>query len=751
MMCVIDGDGKLVWWNPAFADLLGLDAKGIAAGRVSDFIHPADFSATMDTIPSLLAGEDLFGFVNRIRSSDGAWRWIEWTARSDPDGYVYAAGRDVTVPRDTEVALRDSETRFYTILEHATMSVAVKDLDSRYVFANKAWMQLHGIDDPASFIGSTAEEVWGEHASIVVAEDREVMDSGNPSSIDETVETLNGTREFLVQRFLLRDSHNLPTGICTIATDITERQHAEAELAERERLLAAVVRASPDIVTILDANGIVRQVSDASYRLLGHDVGDVSSSSLKDNVHPEDLDHVVTAFMDLVRARTPNLDVRYRVRHSKGHWVVLDSRGQPLLDDDGKVSGAVVVSRDITAALAIEDQLRDAVEVAERASTAKSEFLSRMSHELRTPLNSVLGFAQLLELDDLVAGQRDAVAYILRAGRHLLDLIDEVLDIARIETGHLDLSLEPVCVADVLTEAVELTRPIAVAAGVQLDVVEIEAADNLFVRADRQRLMQVLLNLLSNATKYNQPGGRVVLLHSQTVGGSIRMAVSDTGPGIDPLLHDRVFEPFDRLGAERTSIEGSGVGLALSRHLVEQMGGSVGFESAPGEGACFWLDLPAARRPSGLGSYGVQRAAKPTGTPGALVADAPAHAPLRILYIEDNLTNHALVEQILVRRGPVDLLAAIHGGLGLELAQRHNPDIILLDLHLPDMTGQDVLDRLLVNPLTACIPVMILSADASPGQAERLVQRGAAGYLTKPIDVRQLLALIDSLESSSGK
>jgi signal transduction histidine kinase len=372
---------------------------------------------------------------------------------------------------------------------------------------------------------------------------------------------------------------------------------------------------------------------------------------------------------------------------------------------------------------------------AERASHAKTEFLSRMSHELRTPLNAILGFAQLLELDQLEPEQNENVSHILRAGRHLLTLINEVLDISRIEAGGLKLSLEPVPVAELILESVELMRPIASERDVTLHI-DAGASSHAHVMADRQRLKQVILNLLSNALKYNRAGGQVTVSWRGR-DQQIRLEVHDTGIGIAAELMARLFQPFERLGAS-TEIEGTGLGLALSQRLVGAMGGSLAADSRVGEGSTFWLELPQAS-PS---DHADDESASPEAPPPTPVV---IEHRTKVLYVEDNLSNLRLVERILARRREAELLVAIQGSLALELAAQHQPDLVLLDLHLPDMPGEEVLQRLRADPSTKNIPVVIVSADATPGQIERLLAAGATDYLTKPLDVVAFLTIVDKV------
>jgi len=380
-----------------------------------------------------------------------------------------------------------------------------------------------------------------------------------------------------------------------------------------------------------------------------------------------------------------------------------------------------------------EESARLASTEADRANRAKSEFLSRMSHELRTPLNAILGFAQLLQMEVQTPEQRESVAHILKAGRHLMDLIDEVLDIARIEAGRLHLSPEPVPVADLLRETLDLMRPLAAQRAIRLETGALPGEDG-HVRADRQRLKQVLLNLLSNAIKYNRDAGRVTLTCAQAPGDRLHIRVTDTGPGIPAALMARLFTPFDRLGAEQQGVEGTGLGLVLSKRLVEAMGGAMGCESALGEGSTFWVELPLAAAP----------AERLKELPPEVLAAAPAPGPAAtVLYIEDNLSNLRLVERVLAHRPGIRVLPAMQGRLGLDLAREHRPALIFLDLQLPDLPGYEVLRHLQGDPRTREIPVLVISADASPGQIQRTLAAGARAYLTKPLDVRGLLAAVD--------
>jgi len=388
-------------------------------------------------------------------------------------------------------------------------------------------------------------------------------------------------------------------------------------------------------------------------------------------------------------------------------------------------------------------ELTAARDSAVRATQAKNSFLSSTSHELRTPLNAILGFAQLIQLSQLSAEDSDGVERILGAGRHLLALINELIDIARIESGDLGMSLEPVLVRPVIEEARQLMAPIA--ADRSIRIITDSAHPALAAFADRQRLAQVLVNLISNAVKYNHRNGSITISCYEYGAGQASIVVTDTGPGLAPDDLERIFIPFERLGAERTEVEGTGIGLPLAKALTEAMGGQLTVASVLGQGAAFTVSL--TRAPDLI------HVPRPSPAPASVAAGphAPAGAALSVLSIDDNPANLEVIARYLRGRPNTRLQSAESGRTGIECAIRDTPDIILLDLHLPDLQGDEVLNELKADPATAGIPVIVLSADASRGVIRRLLAGGAFAYLTKPIELAELGELLDTCAAARAE
>ena len=525
-----------------------------------------------------------------------------------------------------------------------------------------------------------------------------------------------------------------------------------ARAAAETRLRLALEAARQGIYDLNVQTGAA-EVSAEYATMLGYDPAQFveTNAAWIERMHPDDREPVAAIYHDYTAGRRADYRVEFRQRTADGRWkwilsvgriVERDAQGAPLrmlgtqtdIDERRRAEEAV---RDL--ALTLErrvaertEDMRRAVLRAEQASRAKSEFLSRMSHELRTPLNAILGFAQVIELSNPTDQQRRWVGEIRRAGDHLLHLIEELLDLSRIEAGRLALSIETLPLAPVVREAVAFVQPALATRGVTLELAE-PCRELTLVRADRVRLRQILVNLLTNAIKYNRSGGRIDLGFAPLGTDRLRLSVRDTGIGIAPEKLALLFRPFERLGAETSGIEGVGIGLALSQQIARLMDADLGVQSTPGVGTTFWIDLPLALADGS--------------------AEAPAPVPLRqyalavdaagtVLYIEDNESNLALVRALLAPWSHLRLLLAGDGVGGLDLAREHRPDLILLDIHMPHLDGFAVLRQLRSEAATRDIPVVALTADAMAEDIARGTAAGFNRYLTKPLSLETLLATL---------
>ena len=568
-----------------------------------------------------------------------------------------------------------------------------------------------------------------DDVATLVAEGEKLRDGNLDASVESRFRHQDGTYRWVSW---VAWSNSGVTNI--IARDVTSRRVIDDALRESEARTRLILNAVSSAIMTIDLKGRLEEFNPAAEKLFGYPASEV-------------LGHNVNMLMPERFRREHDAQLKQFAKTGESNIIGVNRELTGLRKDgtefllDLEVSTVEVqsrqlltgIARDVTNLQAARIELEAARLVAEQANDAKSNFLSRMSHELRTPLNAILGFAQLMKTNAASIDQDEAATMILKAGRHLLSLVNEVLDISRVESGQLSLSPEAIEVSDVLRDCLALLD-------IQAKLRHIEFADrstdNLVVRADRQRLKQVLLNLLANSIKYSFEGGTVAVLVTLVSEGRVRIEVSDEGPGIHPEAIDRLFTPFERLGAQQSEIEGTGLGLALSAGLVEAMGGTIGVESNFGHGSKFWFELPHVDTPVDKVAEFNQRIQF-----GEEVRDLKG----TLLYIEDNESNQRLLDRALTLRPGVTLLAALDGTTGLELARLHSPDVIFLDLHLPDISGREVLKLLRTDHQTRDIPVVIVSADASPGQIKRLRIDGAYAYITKPIEFDQMFNLLDEV------
>ncbi len=528
--------------------------------------------------------------------------------------------------------------------------------------------------------------------------------------------------------------------------DISERRVLEGEKRRATAYLTSAVDSVSDAFALFDEHDRVVMVNSTARELLGSDLGhaivgmrfdDLLRSAVEGGAFDfsnESKDSLLSRWLAYHRDPLGMLDVRT----GTGRYLRVTARKTA---EHGTVSTIADVTDDVQR----EADLRQARAAAEAASAAKSEFLSSMSHELRTPLNAVLGFAQLLERDrknPLDARQIERVQHVLRGGEHLLRLIDDVLDLAKIESGRVAVSIEQVSLEDVLREVLTTLEPMATRASIQMELAPLPEGP-LVVTADRTRLAQVLMNFGSNAIKYGRKDGFVRFDVKET-GARARIAIVDNGIGIPDAKRDRIFEPFQRAGQETGPIEGTGIGLAISKRLAELMHGHVGFSSEEGRGSTFWIDVPLHRIPTGEQPPVRQRSG-----PLSPLTEGESER-FKVVYVEDNPSNIAFMRDVMDELTSVELLTAPTAEIGLELIRAHLPTVVIMDINLPGMSGVDAVRILKAQPETRDIPVIGLSAAALPSDGKRAVDAGFRRYLTKPVKVVELTAALEELLVPQG-
>ena len=541
----------------------------------------------------------------------------------------------------------------------------------------------------------------------------------------------------------LRDADNIIIGYLLIGTDNTARKQVEAEqkkldqrLRDQQFYTRSLIESNIDALITTDPSGIITDVNKQMEALTGSTRDELIGAPFK--AYFTDPDRAEAGIkLVLSEKKVTNYELTACARDGKRTDVSYNAT--TFYDRDRTLQGVFAAARDVTERKRFEQALQDTnIELenaklnAEKANKAKSDFLSGMSHELRSPLNAILGFAQLIESATPLPteSQKESIEQILQAGWHLLKLINEILDLAVIESGKVFLSLEPVPLDDVLAECQAMMEAQALQHGIRLTFPQSDQPR--FVWADQTRLKQVIINILSNAIKYNKKQGSVIITCTDLDNGRVRIGFRDTGDGLEPEKLSQLFQPFNRLGQEASGIAGTGIGLVVTKQLTELMEGTLGVESTPGIGSVFWVELQSTAAPDLI----VKTAELATSFPPQPKVGKTHHT---LLYIEDNTANMKLIEQLIALRSDIALFTAVNGTLGIELARSIQPDVILMDINLPGISGVEALQILQADPFTSHIPVVALSANAMLRDIELGMQAGFFRYLTKPIKVKEFM------------
>jgi PAS domain S-box-containing protein len=794
---VVDGiitiqalDGSVETVNPAAEQMFGFTAEELDGQNFSllipELAHDQrsgflEYYSASDEELASGHGREVIG-----RRKDGTLFPLELSASEMwLGGQRYFTGilRDISARKEVEEALLKAGALQSAIFNSANFSSIATDA--------KGVIQIFNVG-AERMLGYTATEVMNKISPADISDPHELIARATELSIEletpitpgfealvfkasrgiEDIYELTYIRKdgsrfpAVVSVTALRDVQDAIIGYLLIGTDNTARKQAEEELFKAGALQNAIFNSANFSSIATDAKGVIQIFNVGAERMLGYEAAEVMNQITPADISdPQEviarakalsaeLDTPITpGFEALVFKASRGIEDIYEltyIRKDGSRFPAVVSVTALRDAQDDTIIGYLLIGTDNTARMQVEAErvrleqvlqdknieLERATHVAEKANQAKSDFLSSMSHELRTPLSAILGFAQLMEsgTPQPTPNQKRSIDQILKAGWYLLELINEILDLALIESGKLSMSLEPVYLPEIMHECQTMIEPLAKKHGISVTFIALETV--CFIEADRTRVKQVLINLLSNAIKYNRVGGSVTVESSQSQANMIRISVRDTGAGLAPKQQAQLFQPFNRLGQETKDEQGTGIGLVVSKRLVELMGGIIGVKSTVGEGSVFWIELQLTTEP--------QIAVRTTESTAIVTKRVQGDEPLySLLYVEDNPANMMLVEDIIARRPDISLLTARNGRSGIEIARASLPDVILMDINLPGISGIDAMKILAVDHLTEHIPVIALSANAIPSDIEKGLEAGFFRYLTKPIKVKEFLESLD--------
>jgi PAS domain S-box-containing protein len=764
-----DLNDRITGWNNGAERLFGYSKEEVIGQPIS-LIFPE--SKYLNLKEQIFAKKDInlgndFKMSLEMKSGEHFFGHISLSHIEDQDKNItglISYTLDITRQKESESALRESRSRFKDLTENIGDWIWEIDQNNTFTYTSPRVFDLLGYS-PEEIIGTSPFNLMPEDEAkkvgeifIAIAQRQKPFNNLRNINLHKdgslVVLQTSGTPFF--------DEEGIFLGYRGVDRDITKQDKARIDLLNSRDLL----RTAQEIGHIgsWEWNISTGEIawSDEIFRIFGREPHECEPSydNYLETIHPEDREKVHNAMRATRYDKTP-YNLEHRIILPDGSQRIVEARSKIVSDEDGSPLMVLGSVQDITETKAIETdlynhqhhleemvaartiELQEAKEVADRANAAKSVFLASMSHELRTPMNSILGFAQLLETDEqesLSDQQKNYLHIILQSGDHLLQLINDVLDLAKIESGGMeDISLEPVNMCSVCHEAVEIVKPMAESRHIK--ILPCTHDKSLFIEADRTRFSQIVLNLLTNAIKYNKPGGQVSFSCEKS-NEKTRLIVVDNGPGIAKEKIKYLFEPFDRLGAETSSVEGTGIGLTITKRLVELMHGSIDVESEVGKGSKFSIDLPSTAPSAEEEGLPTQPETQDYGLKGNYT----------LLYIEDDPLNRELLEEIIGQCTPnMHLLIAENAKEGIDIAIEHKPDLILLDLGLPDMDGFEAFQRLQKFQETKNTPVIALSGDAMPVNIKRAHDAGFSDYLTKPFNINELYRIIGAILNGNNQ
>lgn len=751
IVSITDAAGNITYVNDKFCQTSGYNYDELIGHNhriVKSGAHePAFYQQLWETISN---GHVWQGEICN-RRKDGSYYWVASTITPFMDAsglpYQYVSIRtDITPIKEVEKELEAHKERLRRGQIFANIGTWDWNIRTGDLYWSERIAPLFGYEY------GELETSYENFINAIHPDDREKVSAAvnasveqdAPYDIEHRVVWPDGTVRWLHEKgAVLRDEQGQPLQMLGVVQDISARKTAELvlkqrekELSESEERFAFAVEGAGDGIWDWNIKTGEMPLSGQYEAMLGYEKGDLEPTidAWIKSVHSDDIERVQNNLQDYLAGKIPNYTIELRLLCKDGSYKWILCRGTLVeCNVDGSPLRMIGIHSDISERKLAEEQLITAKLEAERANRAKSEFLSNMSHELRTPMNAILGFSQLMDLDETLSEQhREGVTEILKAGNHLLNLINEVLDLAKVESGQIDLSLEPVELLPLVEECLTLVAPLTSKRAITITQ---QVNKSAIIKADRTRLKQSLINLLSNAIKYNRPQGNVNITAVQLSDNRMRISIHDTGMGIPQARMGELFAPFSRLGAEGSEIEGTGIGLTITRRIIEMMGGNIGVESTHGEGSHFWIDLPSAHL---IDAEQIQIRADDIDSQPEQLSNART-----VLYIEDNPANLKLIASVLGQRKYITLLTAHTPNLGIELAQAHQPDLILLDINMPGMDGYEVLAILQTMPELVETPLFALTANAMPKDIERGLEAGFTHYLTKPIDIPRFLEIID--------